>query len=313
MLKKKDLISIQELTLPEIKKIFDLTSRLKKKNNPNLLKGKVLGMIFEKSSTRTRVSFEVGMLQLGGNAIFLSSRDIQIGRGETVEDTAKVLSSYLDGVVLRTYSHQEVVDFARSASIPVINGLTDLMHPVQVLCDLYTLLEIKKRWKSLKIVYIGDGSNNMAHSWLFGAAKLGLHLVICSPSQYQPNEDIVDQALKEARKTKAKIVFDKEPHSAVKGADVIYTDTWVSMGQEGEQAAKLRKLCPYQVNKELLKHAKKNVSVMHCLPAHRDDEITAEVADGPNSILFEQAENRLHVQKAILALLLNRKKEKPKK
>lgn len=307
MLKNKDLISIQDLSFKEIQEIFSLTKKLKKKNAPDCLKGKTLGMIFEKSSTRTRVSFEVGMLQLGGHAIFLSSRDIQIGRGESVEDTAKVLSGYLDGIVLRTYSHQEIVEFAKVATIPVINGLSDMLHPVQVLCDLYTLLEVKGKIKPLKVVYIGDGANNMAHSWLVGAAKCGIHFVLCSPTAYQPNAEVVNHAKGEAKKSKAKIVIESDPGLAVQGADVIYTDTWVSMGQEAEKPHRLKILAPYQVNQTLIKKAKKNVSVMHCLPAHRGDEISANVADGPNSIIFQQAENRLHVQKAILALLMGGK------
>lgn len=310
MLKHKDLISIKELSVKEIEEIFAVTKRLKTKNNPNLLKGKVLGMIFEKSSTRTRVSFEVAMLQLGGHAIFLSHRDIQIGRGETVEDTAKVLSQYVDGVMLRTYSHKTLTDFAEAASVPVINGLTDLLHPVQVLADLYTLIEVKKKLKPLKIVYIGDGANNMAHSWLYGAAKLGLELVICAPKKDQPSKAIWKEAQAIAKKSKAKLSIETDPKKAAEKADVIYTDTWVSMGQEKEEKVRLKRLKPYQVNQKLLKRAKKNVAVMHCLPAHRGDEVTAEVADGPNSIFFHEASNRLHVQKAIVALLLNKKKRK---
>lgn len=310
MLKHKDLISIQDLTVAEIEQIFSLTKQLKKKNNPNLLKGKVLGMIFEKSSTRTRVSFEVAMLQLGGHALFLSPRDIQIGRGETIEDTAKVLSGYVDGVMMRTYSHQMLTDFAAAASVPVINGLTDLSHPVQVLADLFTLIEVKKNLKPLKIVYIGDGANNMAHAWLHGAAKLGLHLVICAPAQDQPSKLVWDEAKAIAQKSKAKLEIEVDPKKAVENADVIYTDTWVSMGQEKEEAVRLKRLAPYQVNQKLVDKAKKEVVVMHCLPAHRGDEITAEVADGPHSIIFHEAENRLHVQKAILALLMSDKRKK---
>lgn len=307
MLKNKDLITLQDLTLREMEEIFVLTKKLKKKNNPTLLAGKVLGMIFEKSSTRTRVSFEVGMLQLGGHAIFLSSRDIQIGRGETVEDTARVLSAYLDGVVMRTYSHQEVIDFAQKASIPVINGLTDYSHPVQVLCDLFTLMEIKGKLKPLKVVYVGDGANNVAQSWLFGAAKCGMKLTISAPREHQPHSKVFERALADARKSGAQLKFDDNPHNAVKGADVIYTDTWVSMGQEAEASARLKTLAPYQVNKDLVSCAKKDAVVMHCLPAHRGEEITGEVADGKQSVIFPQASNRLHVQKAVLALLLNRR------
>lgn len=310
MLKNKDLLSLKDLSVKEIEAIFAMTKKLKAKNNPTLLKGKILGMIFEKSSTRTRVSFEVAMLQLGGHAIFLSHRDIQIGRGETVSDTAKVLSQYVDGVMLRTYSHKTLTDFAEAASVPVINGLTDWLHPVQVLADLYTLIEVKKKLKPLKIVYIGDGANNMAHSWLYGAAKLGLELVICAPKKDHPVKKVWNEVLQLAKKSKAKISFETDPKKAVQKADVIYTDTWVSMGQEKEEKIRLKRLKPYQVNQKLVDRAKKNVVIMHCLPAHRGDEVTAEVADGPNSIFFHEAGNRLHVQKGIVALLLNKKKRK---
>ena len=267
------------------------------------LKGKTLGMIFGKASTRTRVSFEVGMFQLGGHALFLSSSDLQLKRGETISDTAKTLSRYLDGIMMRTYSHQDVVNMSKYATIPVINGLTDLLHPCQLLSDIYTVLEKKKELKGLKIVYIGDG-DNVANSWAEGAGKLGLNLVLCTPKEYQPNKEILKKAAKAAAAGGGKIILSDAPLKAVKGADIVYTDVWISMGKEAEEAKRLKVFRPYQVNSKLLKEAKKDVMVMHCLPAYRGDEITSEVMDSDNFIGFDQAENRLHVQKAILVALL---------
>lgn len=302
-MKNKNLISLAELSLAEINEILALAAKLKRKNQPELLKGKGLGLVFRKSSTRTRVSFEVAIHQLGGFSIFLRTEDVQIGRGETVADTAKVLSRYLDAMVIRTYDHNEIIEYADNATIPVINGLTDLSHPCQVLCDLFTIKEKKRRLEGLKVAYIGDGANNMAHSWIFAAIKTGIDLVIATPKKYPPAE-IIRKIARGFKNPKGSYTIIDDPYAAARGADVIYTDVWVSMGQEKEGFKKLKELKPYQVNSRLVSLAKKNCIVMHCLPAHRDEEITAEVIDGKNSVIFDQAENRLHVQKAILALLM---------
>lgn len=313
-MKKKDLISIGDLKSEKISELFTTTKSLKNKQKQHRLyrplEGKFLGMIFTKPSTRTRVSFEVGMSQLGGQAIFLSSRDIQLGRGESIKDTALVLSRYLDGIMIRTHEQRQVVELAKYASIPVINGLSDLLHPCQVLSDIFTILEKKSldigHWTSdigLKVAFIGDG-NNVANSWAYGAAKLGLNIIYATPSGYEPDARVLKQALKIARRTGSKIVLTTNPHEAVKDADVIYTDVWVSMGQEDQREARMQAFKSYQVNSELLSRAKPDVMVMHCLPAHRGEEITDEVMDGEHSVVFDQAENRLHLQKAILLDLL---------
>ncbi|MFH0871959.1 MAG: ornithine carbamoyltransferase [bacterium] len=300
---KKDLLSIADLGRPEIEELLDLAEDLKARQKRGErytpLLGKTLGMIFEKSSTRTRVSFEVGMYQLGGHALFLSSKDLQIGRGETIADTARVLSRYVDGLVIRTFGHQVVEELARCASIPVINGLTDLHHPCQVLADLFTIRERRQGLKGLKVAYVGDG-NNMAHSLMEGAAKLGIHLVIVCPEGYEPDQGIHREVLKEAAISGGKIEIDHDPQRAVEGADVLYTDVWTSMGQEQEREKRLEAFQGFQVNAPLLSLAKPQVLVMHCLPAHRGEEITDEVMDGPHSAVWDQAENRLHLQKAIL-------------
>ncbi len=306
-MKGKDIISIHELSREEIDQILDTSHSLKMKDKLgeiyHPLKGKTLGMIFQKSSTRTRVSFEVGMWQLGGYALFLGANDLQLKRGETIADTARNLSRYLDGVMIRTYDHQDVVDFAEYGSIPVINGLTDLLHPCQVLSDLFTIQEKKQELKGLKLAYIGDG-NNMAHSLMFGAAKVGLDISICSPSGFEPDSEITRLARLDASKTGAGIVIESDPYEAARSADIIYTDVWTSMGMEGEEENRLESFSRYQVNSSLLEKSKEDVLVMHCLPAHRGEEITDEVIDGPHSIVFDQAENRLHVQKAIMALIM---------
>ncbi len=306
-MKGKDIISIHELSREEIDQVLDTAMILKMKNKLgeiyHPLKGKTLGMIFQKSSTRTRVSFEVGIWQLGGYGLFLSASDLQLKRGETVADTARNLSRYLDGIMIRTYAHQDVVDFAEYSSIPVINGLTDLLHPCQVLSDLFTIQEKKQTLKNLKLAYIGDG-NNMAHSLLFGAAKVGMDIFICSPSGFEPDSEITRLARLDASKTGAKIIINNDPAQAAQSADIIYTDVWTSMGMEGEEEKRLQSFSKYQVNSSLLEKAKEDVLVMHCLPAHRGEEITGEVIDGPHSIVFDQAENRLHVQKAIMALIM---------
>lgn len=306
-MKGKDIVSIHDLSREEIVQILDTAHILKMKQKLgeiyHPLKGKTLGMIFQKSSTRTRVSFEVGMWQLGGYALFLSANDLQLKRGETIADTARNLSRYLDGIMIRTFSHQDVVDLAEYSSVPVINGLTDLLHPCQVLSDLFSIREKKLDLDGLKLAYIGDG-NNMAHSLMFGGAKMGMHVVICSPSGFEPDPEITRLSRIDAAKTGAAITIQDDPDEAVKGADVIYTDVWTSMGMEEEYEQRLKSFSRYQVNSALLEKAKEDVLVMHCLPAHRGEEITDEVIDGPRSIVFDQAENRLHVQKAIMALII---------
>jgi len=300
----KHLLTISDLTKNEIDAIFEKTSFFKERqirripHNP--LIDKSIGLIFDKASTRTRVSFEVAMHQLGGHAIFISHRDSQIGRGESIKDSARVLSRYVDGIVIRTFSHKIVEEFAKYSTVPIINGLTDLHHPCQVLTDVFTVIEKKGSYKGLKIAWIGDG-NNMANSWIEAAARLGLDLVLACPEGYWPDKNILDRARKEA---KSKIEIVKEPKEAAKGADVLNTDVWASMGQEEEEEKRKKAFKGYQINSEVLKLAKKDAIVMHCLPAHREEEITDDVIEGPNSIVFDQAENRLHVQKVILEKLL---------
>ncbi len=271
-----------------------------------LLSGKTLGLLFQKPSTRTRVSFEAGMNQLGGHALVLPMGEIQLSRGESVADTARVLSCYLDAIVIRTYDHAIVEEWAREATMPVINGLTDLSHPCQALSDLLTIREKKGRLKGIKIAYIGDG-NNVANSLIEAAAKMGMVIALGCPAGYQPEQHIVDRARVEAEKTGALIEISQDSHIAAKDADVIYTDVWISMGREREQARRLKVLTPYQVNNRLLRRAKPDAIVMHCLPAHRGEEISAEVLDGPQSVIIDQAENRLHMQKAILTNLLGKR------
>lgn len=303
----KHLISIHDLTLEEIQDIFKLASRLKRQLKEgvqhHLLKGKTLGMIFTKSSTRTRVSFEVGMYQLGGYPIFLSSNDIQLGRGETIYDTAHVLSRYIDGIMIRTFKQSDVEDLARYGGIPVINGLTDLMHPCQILADLFTIYEHKGTLKGLKLAYLGDG-NNVANSLLHGCAKVGMNISIASPKGYWCDEGIIEEAHSDAKISGAEIVLTEDPVEAITNADAVYTDTWVSMGQETEKEKRLKLFLPYQVNEKLFSKAKEDAIFLHCLPAYRGYEVTEEVIDGPQSVVFDEAENRLHVQKAIMVLLM---------
>lgn len=306
-MKGKDLISIHDLSREEVSQILDTAHILKMKQKLgelyHPLKGKTLGMIFQKSSTRTRVSFEVGMWQLGGYALFLSANDLQLNRGETIADTARNLSRYLDGIMIRTFAHQDVIDLATYSTVPVINGLTDLLHPCQVLADLFTIREKRHQLEDLKLTYIGDG-NNMAHSLMYGGAKTGMHVVICSPSGFEPDSEVTRLARLDAAKTGATITIQSDPAEAVQAADIIYTDVWASMGMEAEHEARLKSFARYQVNGALLEKARDDVLVMHCLPAHRGEEITDDVIDGPRSIVFDQAENRLHVQKAIMALIM---------
>lgn len=305
----KDFLQLSQFQTEEILYLLDEAIELKKlqkqgKPHP-FLNGKVLGMIFEKSSTRTRVSFEVGMLQLGGHAIFLSSKDIQLGRGESIHDTAKVLSRYVDCLMIRTFAHQTVEEFAQHSTVPVINGLTDLHHPTQVLADLQTILEHKGKLAGLKICYIGDGNNNMTHSLMEGAVKVGMNISIACPADYMPNKEIVDSVIEIAKQTGNAVVITNDPFKAMKDADVVVTDVWTSMGQEEETEKRLRIFQSYQVNAELCQHAKNDFIFLHCLPAHRGEEVTAEIIDGSHSVVFDEAENRLHAQKAILKVLLS--------
>jgi len=306
-MKRKDLLSIYSLTPDEIRELLDRTKLLKKWLKENVshkpLDGKTLGMIFHKPSTRTRVTFEVGMYQLGGQALFLSGAEIQLGRGETVSDTALVLSRYLNGVVMRTFKQSDLEEFAQKATIPLINGLTDISHPCQVLSDIFTLEEKFDSIKGIKVAYVGDG-NNVANSWLFGALKTGINLSIATPDNYSIDPDILKKAKALEGKSEGSFKIFTDPVKAVKEADVVYTDVWTSMGKESERLERGKIFRPYQVNWDLLKHASKDVLVMHCLPAHRDEEITSEVMDSKNSVIFDQAENRLHLQKSILEALL---------
>lgn len=308
MLKGKDMLSIHDLSVDDVQEILALAKELKAKQKAgiehHLLKGKTLGMIFEKSSTRTRVSFETGMYQLGGQALFLSNRDLQLGRGEPIKDTARVLSRYLDGIMIRTFGHERVVEMAKYASIPVINALTDLLHPCQVLTDLLTIQEHKgKNLKGLKMAYVGDG-NNMTNSYMYGCAKAGMTFVAATPEDYRPDEQVVKNAIEDAKATGASITLVTDPKEAVKDADIVVTDTWTSMGQEAEHDMRKKIFAPYQVNKELLQGADKRVIVMHCLPAYRGEEITEDVFEANADVIFDEAENRLHTQKAIMALTM---------
>lgn len=303
----KDLISLHDLTSEEVKELLELGLKLKKEQKSgiehHILKGKSLGMIFTKSSTRTRVSFEVGMTQLGGYPLFLSSNDIQLGRGETIYDTAKVLERMLDGIMIRTYAHQDVLDLAKYADIPVINALTDLLHPCQVLADLMTAYEHKGKLEGLKLAYIGDG-NNMAHSLMYGCAKAGMDCAIATPDNYRCDSEVVANAKDDFKKSGRELILTNDPVEAIKNADVVYTDTWVSMGQEAEKAERQKIFMPYQVNGALMSHADSEAVFMHCLPAYRSYEVTEEVIDGPQSVIFDEAENRLHAQKAVMATLM---------
>ena len=303
----KDLISLHDLTPEEVEDLLNLGIKLKAEQKAgkehHILKGKTLGMIFTKSSTRTRISFEVGMTQLGGYPLFLSSNDIQLGRGETIYDTAKVMERMLDGIMIRTYSHQDVLDLAEHADIPVINALTDLLHPCQVLADLMTAYEHKGKLKGLKLAYIGDG-NNMAHSLMYGCAKAGLDCAIATPDDYQCDKDVITNAKDDFKKYGSQLILTNDPAEAIKNADVVYTDTWVSMGMEAEKAERQRVFMPYQVNGDLFKLAAPDAVFMHCLPAYRGYEVTEDVIDGPQSVIFDEAENRLHAQKAVMVRLM---------
>lgn len=306
---KRDLVSIKDWTEKEIEHLFYTAEKIKGYQKTNFefhpLAGKTLGMMFAKSSTRTRISFEVGMYQLGGYALYLDTkRNLQTGRGETIEDTGRVMSGYLDGIMIRTFSHDDVLKLAEYSTIPVINGLTDLLHPCQVLTDIFTFYEKRGNVKGATVAYVGDG-NNMAHSWLYGAARTGMNLHIASPQGYEVNKDIYDDAKKIAEKNNCTLKLFTDPVEAVKDVDLVYTDVWASMGQEEEHDKRVKIFKPYQVNRELIDHADKDVLVMHCLPAHRGEEITDDVIDDvKHSVAFQEAENRLHLQKGILYLLM---------
>ncbi|MBI3287232.1 MAG: ornithine carbamoyltransferase [Chloroflexi bacterium] len=301
------LLSIAHLSPEEIEQLLQLAAELKSEwrggRQRPLLRGKILGMIFQKPSLRTRVSFEVGMQHLGGQALYLSPQEIQLGQRESVPDVARVLSRYMDGIMARVFEHSYLEELARHATVPVINGLSDLCHPCQALSDLFTLREKRGALRGLKLAYVGDG-NNVAHSLLFATSKVGMNIVLACPPGFEPRREVVAQAREYARASGSRVEVLRDPEEAVRGADVIYTDVWASMGQESERAQRLKVFPPYQVNTELVSAAGDGALVMHCLPAHRGEEITAEVLEGPHSIVFDQAENRLHLQKAILARLL---------
>jgi ornithine carbamoyltransferase len=296
---KTDFLAVTDLARAEVLDLFRSTKKLKSggRSDP-LLAGKTLAMIFTKSSTRTRVSFEVGMYQLGGHALFLSSRDLQLGRGEPIKDTARVMSRYLDGIMIRTFAHSDVEELAEHATVPVINGLTDLLHPCQLLTDMFTIQEAMGGVEDRVVAWVGDG-NNMANSWLNAAATMGFELRLACPKGYRPNEAIL-----EAARAKTQVHVTDDPEEAVEGAHVVNTDVWASMGQEGESEARARAFKGYIVDENLMQLADDEAIFLHCLPAHRGEEVTEEVFEGPRSRVFDQAENRLHVQKALLVKLL---------
>ncbi|MEW6002693.1 MAG: ornithine carbamoyltransferase [Nitrospirota bacterium] len=299
---KRDFLTLFDLSSEEITLLLKRAMELKSGKDANKcpLIGKSIGLIFEKASTRTRVSFEVGIYQLGAQSIYMSPRELQLGRGETIPDTAKVLSRYLDAVVIRTFSHNTLTEFASNSSIPVINGLSDLHHPCQALADLMTILEKKGYLKNISLAYIGDG-NNVANSLIEASSRIGIDLTIACPEGYEPDPEVFKRASTSA---KSRIIIQRDPKKAVNMADVVYTDVWISMGQEEEGVRKKAKFKGYQLDGKLLSYAKKDAMVLHCMPAHRGEEITDEVIDSPRSAIFDQAENRLHAQKALLEFLL---------
>lgn len=305
-LKGSDLLSLYDFTKEEIEEFLKSGETLKIKSkigeNSPVLAGKKLGLIFEKPSTRTRVSFEVAMYELGGHAIYLSSNELQLKRGETIADTAKVLSRYLDGIMARVFFHKDIVELAKFADIPVINGLSDMFHPCQVLGDLLTIKEKKGRLDGIRLTYLGDG-NNVCHSLMLGGVKMGMQIVVSTPIEYKPDKEVINWVKEDEKKYKGEVLLIEDPVEAIKGSDVVYTDVWVSMGQEDSETKK-KILSPYQVNEKIIKNAKKDFIFMHCLPAHRGEEVVDEVIDSENSVVFDQAENRLHIQKGILSLLL---------
>lgn len=302
---KKDFLDTQDFTKKELVSLIELAVRMKKNKGKysNALKNKKLGLIFEKSSTRTRVSFEAGIYELGGMSLFLSSRDIQIGRGEPIKDTAKVLSRYIDGIMIRTFKQSDVEDLAKYSTIPVINGLTDYLHPCQAMADFQTILEHKGGFEGVKFCFIGDG-NNMSHSLGLLATRLGTDFAIATPPDYRMDEKVVKAMKDNAKVSGSKIILTNDPKEAVENADVIYTDVWTSMGQEEETKIRLKAFSGFGVTRKLAASAKKDYIFLHCLPAHRGEEVEAEVIDGPNSVIYDEAENRLHAQKAILHELM---------
>lgn len=309
-----DLLSIADLSRRDIWDLLLLARKLKAKNNPRILDGKTVGLIFHKPSTRTTVSFAVGISQLGGQPLILNADVLQIKRGESPRDTARVLSRYLDALVIRAHHHDDLLEMARVSSIPIINGLTDLEHPCQVLADLLTIMDHKKlknpkHLKGFRLAYLGDG-NNVAHSLMLAAAMLGMQLTVATPPGYEPKSDIRGAADRLAKSGLGRVHITNDPEEAVRGAHGIYTDVWTSMGQEAEGQKRREAFAAFQVNKALVQKAAPGALVMHCLPAHRGEEITDDVLEGPQSVVFDQAENRLHVQKAILATLLSKKKKK---
>lgn len=303
-----DFISIHDLSTEEVWQLLNLAADLKQKQKAGIphpyLQGKTLGMIFEKASTRTRVSFETGIYQLGGQGLFLSGRDLQIGRGEPIKDTARVLSRYVDGIMIRTFAHDTVLELAHYADVPVINALTDLLHPCQAMADMMTAIEYKGNDLSgKKLTFIGDG-NNMAHSLMFACAKLGMHFTFAGPKGYEPNKKIVELATADAKITGGTIEILNDPMAAAKDADIFYTDVYASMGQEAEYEARLAIFKGFQVNSKVLSVAQPDAIVMHCLPAHREEEITEDVFEAQAQVIFDEAENRLHMQKAIMATIM---------
>lgn len=302
----KDFLTIKDFSTEELMDYIKLAEEMKSSSYAEKpLKDKKVALIFEKSSTRTRVSFEVGVYELGGYPLFLSKDDIQLGRGESIRDTARTLSRYVDGIMIRTFEHSKLEELAKNASIPVINGLTDDLHPCQVMADILTIYEKFGELKGLKVAFVGDG-NNMAHSWIIGAAKFGMDIVIASPEGYECEEKYINSAVEIAKKTGSAISQTNNPFTAVKGADVIYTDVWASMGQEKEADSRKEKFTEFQVNTNLMNSTGKNTVFMHCLPAHLGEEVTEEVFESPASVVFDEAENRLHAQKAIMAKLIGK-------
>ena len=300
---KKDLLTLQDITRDDLENIFELSAKLKSERGKKIfspLAGKSVGLIFAKSSTRTRISFEVGVSDLGGYPLYLDQSKMQVGRGETIADTAKVLSRYLHGIVIRTFAHSDVCELAREADIPVINALTDEFHPCQLLADMLTIREYSgKVDKSVRVAFYGDGRSNMANSLILAAKLSGMELVIAAPEEEAPRMDLIGEA--------KNVIWEKDPVKAAEGVDYFYTDVWVSMGFEEERAERMRILMPYQVNMDVIRAAAPDVKVLHCLPAHRGEEISAEVMDSKYSIVFDEAENRLHVQKALMTMLIGRK------
>jgi len=304
----ENFISIHDLSLYQFSKILDITREIKDNSHRfrNKLKGKILAMIFQKPSLRTRMTFEVGMLQLGGEAVYLSPSDIQIGTRETVYDTGKNLERWVDAIMIRTFAHQNVIDLAQACRIPVINALTDLLHPCQAIADFFTLKEKRGDLANCRLAYVGDG-NNVCHSLLSAAAKAGSKMSVATPPEYEPDPEIRKQAEVDGKETGASFSFTNDPYEAVENADAVYTDVWASMGQEQEKENRTKIFAPFQVNKSLMAKAKEEAFFMHCLPAHRGEEVTDDVIDSSQSVVYDQAENRLHVQKTIMLLLLGKK------